>query len=215
MFRRLLAAGLIGGIAGGLIVAGLQAALLTPLILEAEAFEVGGGHGGHDDLWKRHGASAVVTIAVATGYGWMLLAAMHARGAAIGPRSVLSWAVAGFVATGLAPALGLPPEAPGAASGSLLARQLWWAGTALATAFGLALLAWGRGAIYVALGLGILALPHLIGAPQAVATASPVPAELAAAFAARSLALQALIWVLPAALAGAWYARLAGRDEEP
>ena len=213
--RRLLAAGLIGGIAGGLSVALLQAALLSPLILAAESFGPGGGPGAHDDPFVRHGLSVVVAVAVATGYVWMLLALMRARGAAIDARSVLPWALAGFAATGLAPALGLAPELPGAASEPLLSRQLWWAGTVLATASGLALLVWDRGALRLLLGIGLIAAPHLIGAPIASTPVSRVPAELAATFAARSLVLQALIWVVPAVIAGAWYFRDAGRKETP
>lgn len=219
MFRQVLIGGLLGGAAGGLIIALLQAWLATPLLLTAESFEAAShlahghaaGHGaGHDGgaglLRLLQGGGA--TLAVAIGYAWMLLAVMAARGEHITARRAAIWALAGFLAAGLAPALGLPPKLPGMAAPDLVAAQFWWAGTALATAAGLYALAFGRGLRRVALGIALIALPHLVGAPMAQGTGSAVPADLAAAFVAVSLALQALVWVVPGALAGHVVARM-------
>ena len=56
-----------------------------------------------------------------------------------------------FAAFGLAPALGLPPELPGAFAASLRERQLWWLLAASGAAAGLLLLAFKRGAAFKAL----------------------------------------------------------------
>jgi adenosylcobinamide kinase/adenosylcobinamide-phosphate guanylyltransferase len=48
------------------------------------------------------------------------------------------WGLAGFAVFTLAPGLGLPPELPAMPAADLLARQVWWIGTAAATAIGLA-----------------------------------------------------------------------------
>ena len=48
-------------------------------------------------------------------------------------RNGLLWGLAGFLAVNLAPAAGLSPELPGMPAGDLLARQVWWVGTIIAT----------------------------------------------------------------------------------
>jgi cobalt transporter subunit CbtA len=160
-----------------------------------------------EDGFERTAYTSFATIVTAVGFALILLAGMIAAGDPVEPRRALGWGAAAFVATGLAPAMGLPPELPGTASGDLAARQLWWILTALATGASLWLLlrssAW-RGKL--AGGLLLLA-PHLVGAPTAEAYTSAVPAELAAKFAAISLALQAALWLTCAHFAAFFWAR--------
>jgi cobalt transporter subunit CbtA len=229
MLMRILAAGLVGGVAGGAVIAGVQSVTTIPLILQAETYETaaaaretlvhlahaGGAHATVAATTAfdpgRFALTLVATVAVATGYAWMLLAAMFARREVITARSVLPWAVAAFFAAGLAPALGLAPELPGAAAADLTARQIWWAATVIASAAGLAAIFIGRTPLWIALGIAALAIPHLAGAPHPAEVASRVPAELAARFAAASLVVQALMWILPATIAGYVVARAEAR----
>ena len=76
------------------------------------------------------------------------------------------WGLAGFVAFQLAPAFGLPPELPGMPAADLVARQIWWWATALATGAGL-LRASPDSATGPAIGVAavLMLLPHIIGAP--------------------------------------------------
>jgi cobalt transporter subunit CbtA len=222
MLARILTAGLAGGVLGGAAIAVVQSVTTIPLILHAETFEAAAAV--HDGLVhlvhaQAHAHAAptaaapphdlgrfvltlLATVAVATGYAWMLLAAMVARGETITARSAVPWAVAAFFAVGLAPALGLAPELPGAAAADLTARQVWWVATAVASAAGLAAIFIGRSPLWIAVGLAALVVPHLIGAPHAHEVASRVPAEIAARFAAASLVIQALMWILPGTIAG-------------
>jgi cobalt transporter subunit CbtA len=218
MLARILTAGLAGGVLGGAAIAVVQSATTIPLILHAESFEAASAmrdglvHLVHAHAPAQTAAPAhdlgrfaltlVATIALATGYAWMLLAAMFARGEIITARSAVLWAVAAFFAAGLAPALGLAPELPGAAAADLTARQLWWVATAVASAAGLAAILIGRTPLWIAVGLAALVIPHLVGAPHAHEVASRVPAEIAARFAAASLVVQALMWILPGTIAG-------------
>lgn len=217
MLTRILAGGLIGGIAGGIVVGAIESVTTTPLILHAEQFEVKDVASAAQILLVHasdHAAGAAggslsrtlltfaATVLVAVGYVWMLLAAMFAKGTEINARSVIPWAVAGFFVTGLAPALGLAPELPGASAAGLEARQIWWIGTAIATALGLAAIFFGRHVIWSIVGVGLIVLPHVIGAPRPAEMESLVPAELAAEFVATSLVVQALIWIVPAVIAG-------------
>ena len=132
----------------------------------------------------------------------MLLAAMLLAGGAITARTGMLWGVAGFVVTGLAPSLGLSPELPGAAAGDLVARQVWWVATAIATAAGLWLILRVSSVLAIASGVVLLCMPHIVGAPHPEAFVSDVPSELAAHFASSALVVHAVSWVLVGSIAG-------------
>ena len=75
------------------------------------------------------------------------------------------WGLAGYAAFFVAPSLGLPPEIPGMEAAVLEGRQSWWMLAVLFTALGLGLLAFGKGALRWG-GLLVIAIPHILGAPQ-------------------------------------------------
>jgi cobalt transporter subunit CbtA len=129
------------------------------------------------------------------------------RGALIDARRGAVWGLCGFLAFHFAPAFSLPPEVPGVAYSDITLRQVFWWGTALATAAGLALLAFGKGwAMWVA-GVALLLAPHLIGAPEPEAFTGPVPPELASLYAARALGVGMAAWVLLGTLAAYFWQR--------
>ncbi len=224
MINRVLAAGFSAGLLVGLAIAFLQQFTTSPLILRAEEFEAvsvasapaadahahdGGGehlHGaaahdhGEGEGWKprdgfqRIAVTGLATVAASIGYALLLIAAMLLNGSEVAAPQALAFAACGFVATGLAPSMGLAPELPGSAAAPLAARQIWWIFTVAATAASLWLLLSSKRAWAIPAGLIALALPHIIGAPQPAAFESRAPAELAAQFAAASLGLQALLW---------------------
>lgn len=138
--------------------------------------------------------TGLATLVGAVGYALLLGAAMVAIGREPTPERGLAFAVAGFLAVALAPALGLPPELPGSEAAPLAARQAWWAMTALSTAMGLYLILIRRVPITILGGLVLIVAPHIAGAPEAAETASALPAGLAAQFAARSLAVSFVFW---------------------
>lgn len=156
----------------------------------------------------RHGLTVLFAILTYSGFA-MVMAAGYALAEGLGIRLTvrdgLLWGLAGFAAVQLAPALGLEPELPGTPAADLSARQLWWFGTLVATAGGLALLAYGRGGLPKAAGLVLLVLPHAIGAPEIEHYAGIVPPELSSSFAARSLGVGLVAWVtLGGLLASLW-----------
>jgi cobalt transporter subunit CbtA len=217
VIHRVLAVALIAGLLTGLATAALQQFVTTPLIHIAETYEAAHAaeaHGGEAAAdWKpaegveRIAATSLATIGASVGYALLLLAAMLFANESIEPRRALAWGLAGFGATGLATGMGLAPQLPGAAEAALAARQFWWVGAALATALGLYLLLRQDRAPLKALGALSIAAPHLWGAPRATSFESAVPAELAARFAASSLAVQAVTWALLGVSVGlAWEA---------
>jgi cobalt transporter subunit CbtA len=203
--------GLLAGLLAGLVVATLQHFVTTPLILAGEVYETAEPHDGMAgmDGWKpsdgieRTAFTSVATIATSAGFALILLAGMLVSGDEITVKKAFGWSLAAFVATGLAPSLGLAPELPGSAAGPLLERQVWWVGTAISTGVALWLFIRGTNWITKVVAVILLAAPHLIGAPQPVAFESKAPAELAAHFAAASLTIQAALWILSGLAAGA------------
>lgn len=156
---------------------------------------------GEDEGWQpADGAERTLytflaSILAGAGFAAILAGVSLLSGVRITPRNGLLWGIAGFFAVHLAPAAGLAPELPGMPAADLLARQVWWVGTIVATAAAIWLFtqreeAWAKVAAIV-----LVALPHVIGAPQPPTHESGVPPGLTTEFAANTLAAAALLWV--------------------
>ena len=146
--------------------------------------------------FQRIGLTAVTTVISGIGFAAILLAGMTLRGAAVDLRRGVLWGLAGFACFVLAPALGLPPKPPSAAVGDLHWRQMWWAGTVLATACGLWLIfgphanRWSR-----MLGVVVLGFPHALGVPPPEGI-DLAPATLMRDFAVLSIGTNLLFWLV-------------------
>ena len=212
MIGRVLLAALLAGIAAGLIMGIIQHVRLTPLIIEAETYETAGqahdAAAAEDEGWKPAGGwqrtLATTATAAMTGAAFALLLAgiSLVAGLPITRRNGVVWGLCGFLAVTLAPAMGLPPELPGMPAGDLVTRQIWWLGTIAATGIGLFLIATRRETWALAAAIVIIALPHLVGAPQPVSHQTAVPAQLAATFVANSIAAAAVFWSLTGTFLG-------------
>jgi cobalt transporter subunit CbtA len=117
-------------------------------------------------------------------------------------RQGVVWGLAGFAVFTLAPGLGLPPELPGMPAAELLPRQVWWIGTVIATAAGLALFAYGKGLPLALLGLALIVAPHVIGAPQPESHETAVPADLHHRFVVAATVTNLVFWCVLGAAAG-------------
>jgi cobalt transporter subunit CbtA len=226
MFRRIVFAAVLGGLVAGGLASAVQEIRAVPLILQAEVYEeaaekakpqdstaaAAGHHHDEDawapaDGWERTGFTLLFNLLAGVGFGLLLAAGMAASGQG-GWRSGLAWGLAGYASFVLAPALGLPPELPGSEAAPLLARQLWWAATAAATAGGLALILIRRGAVGIALGLLLLVLPHAIGAPQPAEHGGTAPIALAREFVLVALVSGLVFWLALGASTGAIWRKL-------
>lgn len=227
MLRRILLVAVIAGAVAGLVATAVQGVRLWPLIAAAERFEEAGAaahqHGdaaaAHDHDWQpadgaqRMAFTALFNILAGFGFALLLNGALVLRqavlrGAAPDLATGALWGLAGFACFALAPSFGLPPELPGMEAADLVDRQVWWVATALASAAGLALLAFVRALPMKGLGLAVLVAPHLIGAPHTHETGN-VPGELAAQFVAASLLAAAVFWIVLGAVSGWLHRRLA------
>ncbi len=211
MQKHLLTSALFAGVAAGLLAALLQFAFVVPAIQEAELYETGARvhftDGAAQSLraapplapdLMRHVMTAAFDMVTFTAFGLILAGLMWlavTKGIKLTPKRGLIWGIAGFIAVQLAPALGLPPELPGAGAADLFQRQLWWTGTVIATGTGLGLIAFGQ-KFWPWAGVALIALPHVIGAPQPGDYFGTAPPELAAHFVALSLGTTAIGWAV-------------------
>ena len=235
--KHMLTSALIAGFAAGLLCALLQYLLVEPDILLAERYESGAlvhfaATSGHDQTQTapasgaedqthqapetedspilRHTLTVLFSVLTYCGYGLLLLGAIRlaeTTGIKIGPAQALLWGIAGFLTFQMMPALGLAPELPGTPAADLNARQVWWAITAIATATSLWFIAYGSTHWQRLAGAGVLAAPHIWGAPKLAGFGGIVPPELAAAFTAHSLGVGLITWiVLAGVLVRLWHA---------
>jgi cobalt transporter subunit CbtA len=178
-----------------------QAAAVPPAVHLSAAHEQSAAHS-HESEWEpeeglqRNAFTVAANILTAIGFALLLTGAYAVRGRQVAWREGLLWGLAGFVVFTAAPGLGLPPELPGMPVAELTARQAWWIATAAATAGGLCLLAFRAAAWAAVVGLALIALPHLIGAPLAPVSHSEVPAALSHRFIVVVTLTSLLFWAL-------------------
>ncbi|MFP3493184.1 CbtA family protein [Pseudomonas sp. SIMBA_059] len=213
------------GLLAALLLTLLQSFWIAPLILQAETFEkapataevahehaAGAAAHTHDaeawepeDGWQRVLSTTGGNLVVSVGFA-LMLAGLYTLRAPTRTAQGLLWGLAGYATFVLAPTLGLPPELPGTAAADLAQRQIWWIGTAASTAAGIALLVFGRSWLLKVLGVAILAVPHIIGAPQPAVHSMLAPEALEAQFKIASQLTNVLFW-LALGLISAWLFR--------
>lgn len=216
-FRKLAYVVLASGSLAGLLLFAVQHFTIFPLIQKAEVYEAAAEksdtHHHSDEGWRpadgfeRTSLTALTTVVTAIGFAAVLFGMAGAGAIKLSWRKGLLWGLAAFVCVDLAPALGLPPQPPGAAVADLYSRQEWWILTVISTAVGLWLLLNRRRPVAVRL-IGVLPviLPHAIGAPVAQGS-SAVPVTLSHEFALISILTTGLFWLALGTVGGLFYAR--------
>ena len=212
------------GLLAALVLTLLQSFWVAPLILEAETFEKPAPTQTHDhadsampahshdaeawepeDGWQRILSTTGGNLVVAVGFA-LMLAGLYTLRSPTRTSQGLLWGVAGYATFCLAPTLGLPPELPGTAAADLLQRQIWWVSTAASTAVAIALVVFGRHWALKVLGVVILVMPHVMGAPQPLVHASLAPQALETQFKVASQLTNAAFW-LALGVISAWLFR--------
>ncbi|AUO23846.1 MAG: CbtA family protein [Pseudomonas sp.] len=211
------------GLLAALLLTLLQSFWVAPLILQAETFEnapaatevhehaeaTAHTHDAEawepEDGWQRVLSTTGGNLVVAVGFA-LMLAGLYTLRAPTRTAQGLLWGLAGYATFVLAPTLGLPPELPGTAAADLAQRQIWWIGTAASTAAGIALIVFGRNWLLKILGVAILAVPHVIGAPQPEVHSMLAPEALEAQFKIASQLTNVAFW-LALGLISAWLFR--------
>lgn len=221
VFRSIVFSATLAGLIVGAVISVAQFFGTVPLIQQSEVYERKAAaeappaaheqtaaphdHGNdrsHDSEWEpkdgfqRNAFTVAANILTAIGFALLLTGVYAIQGRPVAWREGLLWGLGGFVVFTAAPGLGLPPELPGMPVAELAARQTWWIATATATAVGLYLLAFRSAAWAAVLGLGLIVLPHLIGAPLAPESHGEVPAALSHRFIVVVTLTSLLFWAL-------------------
>src|SRR5450830_1376210 len=224
VLRRIASTVLLAGACAGVLLTGVQQLQVSKIILQAEVYEEAAAAKAHEQAHEHeHGAdewepangfertayTVLANISMAIGFGLFLGAAIVISGKQVTWRSGLLWGVAGYLVFFVAPSLGLPPEVPGTMAAPLHARQLWWVMTAGMTAVGLGLGVYARHWALKLLGVVLLIVPHLIGAPHPAVHGSAAPEELAQAFIHATALSNGLFWLGLGGLTGYFYKKFA------
>ena len=168
---------------------------------------------GHSGAWapadgiERTFRTAASNVATAIGFALLLVAVFAWRGGATWRQGLL-WGAAGFFVFFVNPAIGLRPTIPGAFAAGLLDRQLWWLLTVACSAAGVGLLLLAPRAAAKAGGAGLLAVPHLAGAPHPEVSGGLAPGGLADSFVVAAAATNAAFWIVLGVVAAVTFGRL-------
>jgi cobalt transporter subunit CbtA len=236
MIVRLLLAALAAGLIAGMAMTPAQYVKTIPLIMQAETYENGvvphdhgteaataepaHDHGEEDSMlgFGRLGDTILANLVAGAGFALMLaavalLTGMDFPAGRSGITRGLLLGAAGWFCVQLAPSMGLPPAVPGFPYADLGDRQSWWMIAVLASAVGVWCLAMRPEWPVKIIGLAVIVAPHLWGSPVPEDLSSEVPAYIASAYAAASLATTLFFWLLLGGLLGFFLSRVP--DERP
>jgi len=199
-----------------MFLAEIQYFMLVPMVIEAEAYDTANVNK-HDwlstDSTKRIFITAAQRVIAGIGFG-LLLTACYSFCRVITLRSGIWWGLAGFAAFHFSPALGLPPELPVDVVEGLGMQQVWWLLTVAATATGLWIIVFQTIYYQKLLGVVIIILPHLFGAPQAEVYCGLIPKDLRSAFIHTSLITNAIFWIVLGPLSAYFFNRTGSNINE-
>ncbi|WP_426199154.1 CbtA family protein [Pseudomonas sp. DC3200b2] len=226
MFTRIARTAGFAGLLAALLLTLMQSIWISPLIEQAEVFESAAAENLHQDHaapdghhehevaawepepgWQRLLSTTGGNLVVALGFA-LMLAGLYTVQAPSRTAAGLLWGLAGYAVFTLAPTLGLPPELPGTAAADLSSRQLWWVGSAASAAVGLGLIAFAGSWPLKLAGAALMAIPHVIGAPQPPVHESVAPEALQAQFRWAAQTVNLAFWLV-LGLVSAWLFRRA------
>ena len=155
----------------------------------------------HGEAWapgdglERIAWTAVSNVATAIGFALLLGAVFAWRGGATWRQGLL-WGAAGFVVFFANPAIGIPPEIPGAFAAELPNRQLWWTFAVVCSGIGVGLLLLAPKMAAKGAGAVLLAVPHLAGAPHPEVAGGLAPQALADRFVVATSVTNGVFWLI-------------------
>jgi len=214
----------------GVLLTLIQQFQVIPAIIEAESYEpasvaehAGAGHSDHahdghahdDSAWapqeglQRTLFTAGANIVIALGFALLIGAATVLKNIKLNWRSGLLWGLAGYAVFFVAPSLGLHPELPGTEAADLQSRQYWWLATVACSAVGLALLVFSPRIVLKVLGVLLILIPHIVGAPQPDVHSALAPADLIQRFIVATMIANAIFWLALGGFYGFFQQKLA------
>lgn len=160
---------------------------------------------------ERFSFNVLSNVVTGIGFALILVAFSEFAGGIGNWRQGVFWGLAGFAVFTLAPGLGLPPELPAMPAADLIPRQVWWISTVVATAIGLALIAFRRSLPLTVLAIVLIVAPHIVGAPQPASYDTPIPEGLHHQFVVAVTLTNLVFWVVLGAVVGVVRGRFTGQ----
>lgn len=160
---------------------------------------------------ERFSFNVLSNVVTGIGFALILVAFSEFAGGIGNWRQGVFWGLAGFAVFTLAPGLGLPPELPAMPAADLIPRQVWWISTVVATAIGLALIAFRRSLPLTVLAIALIVAPHIVGAPQPASYDTPIPEGLHHQFVVAVTLTNLVFWVVLGAVVGVVRGRFTGQ----
>lgn len=199
----------LAGTLAALLLSVIQILWVTPLILQAETYEVSeppvASHASNtamvedawepEDGWERTLSTTGSNVVIAFGFS-LILIGFYSVFKASKIYQGIAWGAAGYIAFFASPALGLPPELPGTVAANLVDRQYWFMGTVFSTAIGFLLIYMPKKWMLRLVGFLLVLAPHLIGAPQPEVHESLAPHSLITQFIWAASLSNALFWLV-------------------
>jgi len=214
MIARILLVAIAAGVIAGAFVTAAQSFKVIPLIYQAETYENAAPEKAAEPVansdwapqagFERVAYTLLANVLNGVGFGFLLTAVIVFAGLGISWTTGILWGIGGFLAFSFIPAIGLPPEMPGMVAADIVDRQIWWIAAVASALIGMGLLAFGKGTALKVLGVVIIAIPQVVGAPHVnlAEVSSSVPAELAAQYVVATLLTTGLFWMVLGASVG-------------
>ena len=227
MLIRMIQTGLLAGFITAVIYSLIQSVTVTPIIYEAERYEVASsidhnstklatkdkGDYLREEI-KRYSLTLLTNIVVSIGFAFLIVAGFILSKRKINPKEGIYWGIFGYFVFILFPALGLPPEVPGSISTPVEGRQIWWVCTVVATSVGMGFGFFIKNTYVRLICIFVIILPHLIGAPN-ISDLKPglVPLEIATHYVVWTLFTSLVFWIILGASSGMIYKRLSNSSD--
>lgn len=221
-FRNIILCSFVIAILSSFVLSAYQAAFITPIIVGSEVYEVAETGSAHhhgtvinaEEAWapedgvERHGWNFASNFLLVFAYTLILMSFMSFRDS-VTPLKGVVWGFAAYLIIFVIPAFGLSPEIPGMEAAQLEGRQAWWFLTVILSAVAFWLIAF-ENKQYKLVGILLLILPHLLGAPQpeihGFANTEPKAVEaltgLWHSFLLQTYLANAILWIIIGALSG-------------
>lgn len=224
MIRQIFLTAILTGLLAGLALTGIQSVKVIPLILAAEQYENGElityshsqspshtetkqaeEHSHNEEAigskyeFERLFYTLIANVFLSTGWAFLLCAVyMYLKDLNI-VKGIIAGTI-GYLTFFVLPSIGLSPELPGTLASALEDRQTWWISTVTSSSIGFAIIFFNTNKIFKLCALGLIILPHIIGAPVPDIHGGTAPLEMFNAYVKATFISNGIFWIILGAI---------------
>ena len=104
--------------------------------------------------------------------------------------------IVGYISFFVLPSLGLEPEIPGTLAAPLHDRQIWWIFTVIVSSVGFIIIFFNKNTFYKLLGVILILIPHIIGAPIPLQEGGTASQKMLYEFINAAYIANGLFWII-------------------